>query len=87
MNKIQKTVISVAVPVIVILIGFVLIGYSGSYTYGYGDNTGVAFNPVRYFSKHGIEWSVIILLISIFEFFWWKTPKEKTNKHITNCST
>jgi len=53
-NKIQKTVISVAVPVTVILIGFVLIGYSGSYTYGYGNNTGVAFNPVRYFSKHGI---------------------------------
>jgi len=78
-NKIQKAVISVAVPVIVILIGFVLIGDKGSYSGGW-DNGGVVLNPIKYFSRHGIGWSVIILLISIFEFFWWKTNKDITNR-------
>lgn len=61
LNRIQKTVISVAVTVIIkiLLIGFVLIGTCGSTTGGgYGDNAGITFNPFQYFSRHGIEWSI-----------------------------
>ena len=56
LNRIQKSVISVTVPVIIILIGFVLIGSSYSITSGgERDNAGIAFNPFRYFSAHGIR--------------------------------
>ena len=73
--------ISVAVPVIIILIGFVLIGPGGSTTDGgYGDNAGITFNPFQYFSRHGIEWSIAVLLISLFEIFWWKDHKNNKNK-------
>ncbi|MBA7532118.1 hypothetical protein ES705_24344 [subsurface metagenome] len=75
MNKIQKSIISVAVPVIIILIGFVLIGYYGSTAKGYSDNPGLVFNPFKYFSIHGIKWSIVVFLITLFEFFWWKERK------------
>ena len=78
MNKIQKTVISVAVPIVVILIGFIQIGYSGSYTYG--NDTGVTFNSIKYFSRHGPEWIIVVVLITIFELFWWRTPKVKIKR-------
>jgi hypothetical protein len=55
MNKTQRTIISIAAPVIMILIGVVLIGYGSSTSDGYGESSGVALNPIKYFSKHGIE--------------------------------
>jgi preprotein translocase subunit SecG len=78
MNKAQRTIISIAVPVIIILIGVVLIGYGSSTSDGYGENSGVALNPIKYFSKHGIEWIIVTIVISVFELFLWKTPKEKS---------
>jgi len=84
MNKIQKTIISVAVPVIIILIGFVLIGPAGSTTSGYGENAGISFNPFMYFSQHGIEWSIVVFLITLFEFFWWKEPKKESKEENNN---
>jgi len=78
MNKTQKTVIAVTVPLIIVLIGFVLIGYSHSTsTGGRGDNAGIAFNPFMYLSQHGTEWAVVVFLIGLFEFVWWKEIKTK----------
>jgi hypothetical protein len=84
MNKIQKSIISVAVPVIMILVGFVLIGSSDSTTSGYGENAGIAFNPIMYFSQHGIEWGIVVFLITLFEFFWWKGPKKESKEEKNN---
>jgi hypothetical protein len=67
-----------AVPLIVILFSFTIIGSGGSTTEGgFGDNAGITFNPFQYLALHGIEWSIVFLLISLFEFFWWKDQKNK----------
>jgi len=76
-NGIQRLVISMAIPLIVILIGFTLIGSGGSTDGGWGDNSGITFNPFGYLSRHGIEWSIVVVLISLFEIFWWKDRKNK----------
>jgi hypothetical protein len=82
LNKIQKSVLSVTIPLIIILISFVLIGSGGSVseaTSGLVGNKVIIFNPFEYFSMHGIEWSIVVFIISLFEFFWWKDSKKKTN--------
>jgi hypothetical protein len=78
MNETQKTVVAITIPLMIVLIGFVLIGAGFSTSDGgLGDNAGIAFNPFRYFSAHGIEWTVVVFLIGLFEFFWWKGPRKK----------
>lgn len=62
--------ISLAVPVIIILIGFALIGSTYS-TFG-GAEGGITFDPIGYLSRRGKEWSIVVVLISLFEIFWWK---------------
>jgi len=74
-NKTQKKVIAIAIPIIVILVGFSMIGSGYSTVYG---ESGVAFNPARYLAKHGVEWSFVVLLIGAFEFFWWKGRDKKS---------
>ena len=77
-NKAQKKIIGVVIPIIVILIGFAIIGdrYSTSWN-GVGEG-GITFNPVEYFSEHGVMWSFVVLLIGAFEFFWWKDHDKKS---------
>jgi len=77
LNGIQRRVISWAVPIIIILIGFTVIGPSFSTFGSIGDNPSIVFDPVQYLSRHGIEWSIVVVLISLFEIFWWKNPKNK----------
>ena len=77
LNGIQRRVISWAVPIIIILIGFTVIGSSFSTFGGIGDNPSIVFDPLQYMSRHGIEWSIVVVLISLFEIFWWKDPKNK----------
>lgn len=74
-NKIQKKIIAIAIPVIVVLVGFSMIGsrYSTSRA-----ESAITFNPVQYLAKHGVEWSLVVLLIGAFEFFWWKDRDKKS---------
>ena len=48
MNGIQRSVISLAVPIIIILIGFTVIGSSFSTFGGIGDNPSIVFDPLQY---------------------------------------
>ena len=73
-NKAQKKVIAIAIPVIVVFVGFSIIGYGYS-TFYYGES---AFNPINYLSKKGVEWSFVVFLIGVFEFFWWKDRDKKS---------
>ena len=75
-NKIQKKIIAIAIPVIVVLVGFSMIGSGYSTVYG---ESGVAFNPIKYLSKNGVAWSFVVFLIGAFEFFWWK-DRDKENE-------
>jgi uncharacterized BrkB/YihY/UPF0761 family membrane protein len=74
-NRIQRLFISIAVPVIVILVSFTIIGSGGSISGG--DDAGITFNPFLYLALHGIEWSIVVILIVLFELFWWKDPRNK----------
>jgi len=66
-NKTQKKVIAIAIPVIVVLVGFSVIGSRNSPDL-----------VVPYLTKHGVEWSLVVLLIGAFEFFWWKDREKKS---------
>jgi len=74
-NKTQKRIVAIVIPVIVVLLGFSMIG--SGHTTSWGDSS-IVFNPVRYLAKHGHEWVFVAVLIGIFEFFWWKDRKNKT---------
>jgi len=81
-NQVQKKVVSVIVPIIIILLGFAIIGSSGSTSgsHRFGGGGGITFNPFGYLESHGGEWSLVVLLIGVFEFFWWRDPKKKTEQ-------
>lgn len=69
MNDKQRLIVGIIVPIIVILLGFVIIGFK--YSAQYRDSA-LILNPIRYLSLNGIKWIVVFLIIGIFEFFWWK---------------
>jgi uncharacterized membrane protein (GlpM family) len=73
LNKTQKKIIAVVIPILVVLVGFCVIGADESVSYG---ETGVVFNPVEYLAYSGGLWFFVVLLIGVFEFFWWKDWKK-----------
>ncbi len=75
-NKTQRKIIGVVIPIIVILIGFVIIGDKCA-TSRSGEG-GITFNPFSYFTYHGVAWSFVVLLIGGFELFWWKDHDKKS---------
>ena len=81
MNQVQKKVVSVVVPIIIILLGFAIIGSSGSTDSIRFGGSGITFNPFSYLERHGGEWTLVVLLIGAFEFFWWRDPKKKTEQY------
>ena len=77
MNKTQKVIVAVAVPVIVFFVGFHFIGYDLSISNSIPTGAGIVLNPIKYFSYSGLWWALVVLIIGVFEFFLWKTPKTK----------
>lgn len=76
MNKAHKIIITIAFPIIAVLIGFVLIGADDSIElFAWNVNRVPIYSPILYFSKHGYEWSAVVLLITLFELVLWKSPK------------
>ena len=78
MNKIQRIIISIIIPVIIILAGFVLMGSKYS-TYYRWDEAGpvIVFDPIYYLSKNGIGWIIVFIILGIFEYVWWKDKGTK----------
>lgn len=74
MNDKQRLIVAIIAPIIVILIGCVVIG--SRYSTSISENA-ITFNPIRYFSKNGIGWVVVFLIIGILEYFWWKDRDTK----------
>jgi len=72
LNKTQKKIIAIVIPILVVLVGFSVIGAYDSVSY---DETGAVFNPIEYLAANGGEWFLVVLLIGAFEFFWWKDWK------------
>lgn len=73
MNKQQRIIITIFLPIIIIMIGLYIIGDNGSVSM---RNGGVVFNPIEYFSNNGIQWAIVFLFIGILEFFIWKYGKK-----------
>jgi len=61
-NSAQKITVSISVPILIVLIGASVLSPDYSYSLHY------------YFGTYGIHWFILGLVISVFEFFWWKIP-------------
>jgi len=46
MNKTQKLIVAIIIPIIIILLGFVLVDDNGI---AYSYETGIAFDPIGYY--------------------------------------
>jgi len=72
MNKTQKLIVAIIIPIIIILLGFVLVDDNGI---AYSYETGIAFDPIGYYRNNGIEWCIVVIIIGFFEYYWWKDKK------------